>query len=257
MSSIRIRMAALSTVALGASALAAGSASAATPSYDRCPTADPNVVECVFLQSTSGVLGANSNSINLGDHVTFEGGAAQDPITSDVSFVPPASGDALTSTPITIASASIGLPASYTTITATIQQVGPANFNDNSFDLTVPVRVKFNNPLLGSNCAVGSTAEPISLHLTTGTTHPPAPNTPVSGSHGAISRPATPAGTFFESSNVVEVDNAYAVPAATNCGAVAQSTVTKAINSALGLPSPAGTNSASLTGNLFVGYPVL
>ena len=114
------------------------------------------------------------------------------------------------------------------------------------------MRVKFTNPLLGTNCAIGSAASPIALHLTTGTTSPPPPNAPISGMVGDFS---SPPGTLFAVSGNVHVDNAYAVPAATTCGAVAQATVTKAINKALGLPSPAGTNTATLTDDIWFGNP--
>ena len=60
--------------------------------------------------------------------------------------------------------------------------------------------------------------------------------------------------TPFGKSDVVEVDNAYAVPAATSCGAVARTTVTRIINEQLGLPSPAGTNTTQLTNDIYIRY---
>jgi hypothetical protein len=46
------------------------------------------------------------------------------------------------------------------------------------------------------------------------------------------------------------VDNSFAVPGATGCGAANSSLVDHALNSTLGLPSPAGRNVQILTGNL-------
>ena len=92
---------------------------------------------------------------------------------------------------------------------------------------------------------------PITLHLTTGTTNPPAPNTPISGRPGHV---ADVPGPTCRDRRRVQVDNTFAVPAATNCGVVAPAAVTKAINKQLGLPSAAGTNAATITSDHYFTY---
>jgi len=47
--------------------------------------------------------------------------------------------------------------------------------------LGLPVKVKLENPFLGSECYIGSSTEPIVLKLTTGTTKPPPPNKSITG----------------------------------------------------------------------------
>ncbi|WP_027007846.1 hypothetical protein [Conexibacter woesei] len=239
---------ALSVLALGAT-----TASADVPSFSRCPVGAPNLSSCLVAQSTGGSIGANRNSVNVGTSVKIEGGVAQDPDTHQFTFVPPASGPALTGTPVVVSNNlfGTGLPFSLNTLTAQIQQVGAITYDYSTFSFTAPIRIKFSNPLLGTNCAIGSTAAPITLNLTTDITDPPPPNQPIFGDQGSISRPA---GLILESDDVIDVDNAYAVPAASNCGAVAPATVTKAINKQLGLPSPAGTNTATITNNVYVGH---
>jgi hypothetical protein len=248
------RLGAILAAATAVTAAAAPVASADAPSFSRCPTTTAGVVDCVVFQSTSGSIGANSHSINVGSSLTLEGGIAYNRVTRQHTFVPPTSGDALTGQPITVASNLFGsgLPFTLNTLTATIQQAGPVDYNFSTEDITAPIQIRFSNPLLGSGCTIGSTADPLSLNLTTGTTSPPAPNAPITGDQGTLTDVP---GTDQANIGVVEVDNAYAVPAAQSCGSVAQTLVTRVINQQLGLPSPAGTNTASVTGNDYLKAP--
>jgi hypothetical protein len=241
----------LAAATIGVSALAASSASAAVPSFDRCPRAAPNITECLVVKSTGGSIAANGHVLPLpGNAVTIEGGFAQ--VNGQITLTPPVSGPALTGRPVDVPGGLFGpgFPASINTVKATIEQAGPVAFDYNSFDVTAPVRIRFANPLLGSSCAIGSAASPITLHLTANTTSPPPPNVPISGSYGSLD---TPPGTNFAAIGNVQVDNAFAVPAATGCGIVAQAQVTKIINKNLGLPSAAGRNTASLEDDIFFG----
>jgi hypothetical protein len=241
----------LAAATMGVSALAASAASADVPSFGRCPRAAPDVLECLVVKSTEGSITANGHTLPLpGNAVTIEGGIAQDPITGDITLVAPASGPTLTGKPVPVPGGLFGtnLPYGLNTVTATVEQAGPIAFDYNSFDITAPVRIKFANPLLGSGCAIGSAASPITLHLTLGTTAPPTPNLPVSGQIGTIS---VPPGTNFAVTGNTHVDNAFAVPAASGCGVIASTQVTQLINRNLGLPSAAGHNSASLSDGFY------
>src|SRR2546430_1397231 len=53
--------------------------------------------------------------------------------------------------------------------------------------VTLPLKVKLDNPLLATACYIGSNTEPVVLNLTTGTTSPPPPNKPISGAPGHAS----------------------------------------------------------------------
>jgi hypothetical protein len=115
--------------------------------------------------------------------------------------------------------------------------------------LGLPVKVKLENPLLGNECYIGSSTEPIVLKLTTGTTKPPPPNTPIKGRVGEFSSRAE--GGILVITNNSLVDNSFAVPAAKGCGGKAfESVVDPLINAKLGLPSPSGNNTAILNGTL-------
>ena len=235
--------AAVATAAMGLAALTAASASATTPSFDRCPRATPGLVGCVDVHATGGSIAANTHRLPLaGAGLRIEGG-----LDADLAFVPPASGSALTAKPVDVPGGLFGtdLPYNLNAVKATVEQVGPIAYDYFSSTVTARVRIRFSNPLLGSNCAIGSAAAPVTLTLGTGTTAPPAPNAPISGTLGTLE--SVP-GTVLAIEGQVQVDNAFAVPAATGCGIVAQTQVTKAINKNLGLPSAAGHyNDATLT----------
>ncbi len=109
--------------------------------------------------------------------------------------------------------------------------------------LTLPIKVHLINPVLGSKCYVGSSSSPIVLNLTTGTTSPPPPNTPITG--------AGPVLSYNEALDILTlkstyVDNSFAAPGANGCvltlfGFIPIS-INGLVNSSSGLPSPAGTN---------------
>ena len=102
-------------------------------------------------------------------------------------------------------------------------------------------------PLLGSECYIGSNTEPIVLKLTTGTTKPPPPNTPIKGNIGEFSSRAE--GGILVIKNNSLVDNLFAVPAAKGCGGKAfEALIDPIVNAKLGLPSSSGTNTAILKG---------
>jgi hypothetical protein len=109
------------------------------------------------------------------------------------------------------------------------------------------------NPFLGSGCYIGSAATPVTLKLTVGTTSPPPPNQPITGSAGDITSNADGSVTYAVGNKLV--DNAFAVPAASNCGAtlVDKLLITAAVNLKEGLPSPAGKNTAIMQGTTEIG----
>ena len=92
---------------------------------------------------------------------------------------------------------------------------------------------------LGANCSVGTTAAPIDINvLSTGTTSPPAPNSPISGS------------PYLTNGFVRLVNNSFSVPGASGCPPLGfdPNGINNAINQNLGLPSAAGNNTAVIDG---------
>jgi hypothetical protein len=106
--------------------------------------------------------------------------------------------------------------------------------------------VSLNNVLLGSGCTIGTASDPITLNLTSGTTSPPAPNQPITGSPGTFTTNSkTSVGT---DKGVRLVDNAFAVPGANGCGPLGA--LDPALDLAEGLPSAAGNNTGIFSGNV-------
>jgi hypothetical protein len=126
---------------------------------------------------------------------------------------------------------------------AVTELAGTPDFSGETVPL--PIKVHLINPVLGNNCYVGSNSNPINLNLTTGTTSPPAPNKPISGS--------PPKEVFFDAAKGIFhvydftlVDNSFAAPGASGCvltlfGFIPVS-LNGVVNSQAGLPAAAGTN---------------
>jgi len=113
----------------------------------------------------------------------------------------------------------------------------------------LPIRLHLLNAFLGLNCYVGSAANPIVLLPTAGTTHPPAPNHPITGSPGDISIAPDPNGfqtAIVGFAGATLVDNADAIPGASGCGIAGSANWI--VNLLFGLPSAAGHNATTFAG---------
>jgi hypothetical protein len=142
-------------------------------------------------------------------------------------------------------------------VNATVELAAPATsiglntgnlVSETGVALSLPVKIKLDNAFLGSNCHIGSNSSPSVLNFTSGTTSPPPPNKPISGAAGELS--------FNESFTLITlsggrlVDNSFAASGANGCGGIFSFLVDPFVNSIVGVPSPAGTNTAILEGKL-------
>ena len=124
-------------------------------------------------------------------------------------------------------------------VTATVELAGPIT----SFDLfaptngkplvTIPVKVHLQNPVLGSNCYIGSNADPIVLKPR---------QTPLATKIEFLPDPLGSEADFIQATPrvVTLIDDQFAAPKARGCGFL--NLLDSAINSRVGLPSPAGNN---------------
>jgi hypothetical protein len=108
--------------------------------------------------------------------------------------------------------------------------------------LVLPVKIKLENDLFGSECYIGSSSEPIELALSTGPTSPPEPNKSIHGKLGELGSKAE--GQILVIKNNTLVGNSFAVGKVHGCGLFG--VLDGLIESKLGLPSPAGENTAIL-----------
>ena len=144
-----------------------------------------------------------------------------------------------------------------TGVTATTELAAPASsigisvqnlIEGTGVALSLPVKVKLDNPLFGSSCYIGSNSAPIPLPLTTGTTSPPGPNKPIKGKIGKIEFKDEFALTVVKENSLV--NNSFAAPAAAGCGGLFSFLIDPLVNGQLGLPATAGHNTAILNGTL-------
>jgi hypothetical protein len=104
------------------------------------------------------------------------------------------------------------------------------------------VKVKLENPFLGSECYIGSSTHPLQLNFTTGTTSPELPNKPITGEAGQLH--FRHSFEILEVANSKLVNNEFSAPEATGCGGIFAILIDPIIDSKIGLPSGDGHNTA-------------
>jgi hypothetical protein len=254
--------------------------------YNDCPTEAPGNAICTYGITTSGEFSIGSTKVPINKTITLQGGGIH---TGGSNFneyflLPAKDGNSLSKTELNVPGGLLNIvnceeikgkgffetieraackaifENKTTGVTATTELVAtatnPAILNltnlieEKGTAITLPVRVHLKNPLLGESCYIGSEASPIQLHLTDGTTAPPAPNKPIKGKLGT---PESEIEKGFESTVIREntlVDNSFSAPAAEGCGGFFSFLIDPIVDSKLGLPSAAGHNTAILSGTL-------
>ena len=269
---VLIVVAALTAAVVGASPALAGHPTGDFAVFAQCPTGNPAVNLCIFAQSTGGEFKVGTTTVPITHTITLQGGSILNEETGAETFVAAANGESLSKTPQTVPGGLLGIVApsgwpqwlqnifnefinnGITGVTETTELVANPGISRTNLlfqegtALELPVRVKLNNAFLGNNCYIGSAAHPIVQHLTTGTTSPPPPNTPISGAVGELEFKDEFQLVIIKNNSLV--DNAYAAPAASGCGGIFSFLVDPAVNAKLGLPSAAGHNTTRLNGTL-------
>jgi hypothetical protein len=203
-----------------------------------CPTATATV--CTAAQTTSGEFKMGSKDVPIEQAIALQGGL---PISSlqDQQFIPARDGNTLISPAQKVPGGLLGiglLEGIGGEVQATATLAGPATgivvnqyflAEGGGTAVVLPLKIKLDNPLLGSECLIGSDSEPVVLHL-------------VDADKGTLTDIAKGKITKI-SGNSLE-DHSFAVPAAKNCGL---STVL--VNLLAGLPSSAGHNKAVMNGS--------
>jgi hypothetical protein len=246
--------------------------------FANCPTKVTGVNFCVFAQTTSGEFKIKKTEVPITKTITLQGGIIQNEVTEAETWVNAANGaETLSKTPQAVPGGlpNILAPAFFpeplklifnefinkgpTGVNATAELVGnitisrEALFTGAPDALNLPVRVHLENEFLGPKCYVGSSSKPVNIELTTGTTSPPLPNKPITGSLGEIEVKDEGALVILKKNSLV--NNTFAAPTAEGCGSqilfgLFTGIITGAVNSELELPSVSGNNTAILKGNL-------
>jgi hypothetical protein len=222
--------------------------------FKECPAKTKGVIFCLVATTTGGEVKMGNKSVPIEHPIILQGG-----VSKYDEYLVPATGQTLISPPQTVPGGLAGIEGIGGEVTARTELAEPPStiavneansVNESGIAVRLPLKVHLENETLGSECYVGGTEDPIVLKLTTGTTSPPSPNTPISGSKGKLS--ISEGGNIVELSGVSLVDNSFAAPEATGCGGALSFLVNPLVNSIVGLPSAAGKNTAILSGSLLL-----
>ncbi len=247
---VRKHLVALGACLACALSVSGGSAFAAFPNFTGCPTSAPNAVACVNVQNTSGNLRIKDYTVPLGASLEIRGGIVL--TETGPQFVPATGTNGFIGRPVSVPGGLLGrdwIPG--TSVQAITELAGsPSNIRLDlvRFGLSVPVKVRLVNLLIGMNCHIGTDRSPVQLNLTTGTTSPPAPNRPITGRRGTLRI------LGFATVGVLgnlNVENSFAVPGASSCG-FGLGLINALVNLRLGLPSAAGNNSIDVVNDIAI-----
>jgi hypothetical protein len=218
-----------------------------------CPSSDPAVVLCIVVHLTQGELTIGKKTILVNKTMTLQGGMVPSGVVNNFILAPAEGGETLSRTPLDVPGGLRGIDGSsgLTGATTTVELAGAVEIDieslvvSNGVAIRMPVRAKIENPLLGEGCELGSGTDPLVLSLTDGPTMPPLPNKSIRGEYGHASEVEE----VYMQSKTLFVDNAFAAPGASGCRAL----YSPLVSMDLGVPSPAGHNTAILAARLEVG----
>lgn len=242
--------------------------------FEQCPIHAEEVNGCIYSPTESGEVAIGKQSVPIGKTQVLQGGLSREEEPFVKRLVPALNGETLTKTPQKVPGGLAGLvkcneikgsglvekllrltcEAAFenglTGVNAITELAAPAGAvaintqaeqSGEGTALTLPMKIKLENPLLGSECYIGSNSSPVTLNLTTGAT-----------SGGPTGKPGTKAGKeeggILEISGVSLVSNTFAAPEASGCGPLGL--LDSTVNAQIGLPSPAGKNTAILNGKV-------
>jgi hypothetical protein len=239
--------------------------------FNECPLNRATITDCVLSVSNGGGFTIGSKTVPLVNPVTLQGGF--EGAGSEIQFYGAENGDTLSKTGQPVPGGLTGIVApkwwpkfiqdwfnnlineGFTGVTATVELTGPSkgltNIKLNTENLIfeegvalgLPVKIKLDNAILGSNCYIGSEKSPVPLNFTSGTSGA------LKGSAGEISF-NEPFFTITTIKGGKLVDGTYAAPGVNGCGGIFSFLVDPLVDSILGTPSPSGKNSATLEGKL-------
>jgi hypothetical protein len=242
--------------------------------FAECPTGNPELSGCIAAHAEKGKVVFGKQTVPIEKTQTLQGGFIENE-AEEFTFVGAKNeSNTLTKTAQKVPGGLTGLvncteisnkklreqceaifENKLTGVYATVELASPASsiylneFNlatENGTALGLPVKVKIENPLLGGECYIGSNAHPIEVPLTSGETHPKAPNKPIKGKAGEFT--ANPTGEFLIIKENSLVNNEIGVPGATGCGP--GGLLDSIVDGRLGIPAGEGHNTVILEGTI-------
>jgi hypothetical protein len=264
-------MAALASLMLASMALGAShNPKGAYAQFNECPLNRATITDCVYSVSSNGSFTIGKKTVPIKNPVTLQGGF--EGAGASVKFYGAENGKTLSKTPQPVPGGLLGITAptwwpkfiqdwfndginkGFTGVNATVELTGPSTgltniklstenlLSEEGTALGLPVKIKLDNPLLGSNCYIGSDSKPVQIDFTSGTSGK------LTGSAGELS--FNPAFTIVTIKGGRLVNNTFSAPGVSGCGGIFSFFVNPLVDSILGTPSPSGANSAILEGVL-------
>jgi hypothetical protein len=269
----------IAVVAMTASLAALGVSSAlATPKgeyavFAQCPTSNEEVTGCLVARTESGGIKIGNKEVPIVNVQTLQGGTENIP-GGYKNMVAASDGETFSKTSQKVPGGLASLincneitggglleklergvcealfESGVTGVNATPELAVPASSvllnlgnaqSGAGSTLTLPIKVKLENPLLGSECYIGSNEHPITLELTTGKSGA------LTGELGAISTKAE--GGILAVANSKLVDGTFSAPGVTGCGGLLSGFLDPIIDAKLALPATSG-NTATLVSSL-------
>ncbi|MGP0100423.1 MAG: hypothetical protein ACLPUT_02240 [Solirubrobacteraceae bacterium] len=246
--------------------------------FKDCPLSNSATDLCIYATTESGEFIVGKETVPIAKAITLQGGL-HEAEEGKLEFIGAENGETLSKTPQKVPGGLAGLVKcneisnwferiacelifenGATGVNATTELAEPASkiginvenlITTEGTALSLPVKVHLENPLLGSECYVGSNSHPVDIALTTGTTSPPEPNKPITGSVGELSFNSN--FTLVTVKNNKLVNNSFAAPGAEGCGGLFSFLIDPIVDSKLGIPAAAGHNTAILKGVLKTG----
>jgi hypothetical protein len=228
--------------------------------FAQCPLKTPGMNGCIYSPTTSGHITLGKQEVPIVNKQVLQGGLLEESEPFVKNFVGALNGETLTKTAQKVPGGLAGLVEcdkisnfivralcegffenGLTGVNAVTELAAPASSvylntfaeaTGSGTAVHLPIKVKLENPLFGSECYIGSTKEPITLNLTTGAT-----------TGGPTGKPGTQKGKekgkILEISGVSLVSNTFTAPKATGCGLFG--VLDGLINEKIGLPSTKNT----------------
>jgi hypothetical protein len=261
----RRRRGGLLAAALAAAAMAclavAGAASAVKEPINKedflpfadCPVASAAVCIASFTTGGEFQFGNKQVPIPEGTVIALQGGLPKEGYEGQTLIAPP-DGKTLSEPAIPVPGGLVGIAGLGGEVTATAELAGPIEVNRADLVIpvgpavTLPIKVRLSNEVLGEECYIGSDAEPIVLHLTVGKTKPPSGVEPIEGHRNPIEYKDKKRITYIPNNTLV--DNSFAVPGATGCGGALSAIVDPIVDLDIGLPAEAGKSKVVMTATL-------
>jgi hypothetical protein len=239
--------------------------------FAECPLNRATITDCVYSVTNGGSFTIGKKAVPIVNPVTLQGGFEGE--GEGIKFYGAEEGNTLSKTPQPVPGGLLGITAptwwpksiqnwfneqiskGFTGVNATIELAGPtkgltnvklntlALLQEKGTALGLPVKVHLENAILGSNCYIGSASNPVQINFTTGQD---------GKLHGAAGTVAfNPEFTILTVSGGKLVNNTFTAPGATGCGGfLIEYLLDPLVNSIIGIPAGAGTNSAILEGKL-------